>query len=287
MGLKPLQSSSPTAFGRTWAAGRDAPASPVPAPTRTMAATTPVQVAIRTPDRRVFDPNIAPPRLDAEPRQHTPVCGRAQLSGSPNRLYARSGGLDQSAQPARLAARRGAMAARRRGLAARLPDRLGHLHPARPAVLADVEVHLDDAEREAEAARRAHGLERALGRRRRRRGGAGGARGGGRVPEGPGPVREARRAGAEGRAPLRPPGDGQDPAGEGGRARVRGQLLLPERLVVRRDVERSRGRPDPAAVPDGAQEPAGHHLHRRAGRRRPPPRQRRAGRRAARSTTRP
>ena len=73
-----------------------------------------------------------------------------------------------------------------------------------------------------------------------------------------------------------PPGHGQDAPRQGDRPRVGRDVLLPERLVVRRDVGRRRRGPDPAPFSDGAQEPARHHLHRRARRRRRPPARRRA-----------
>ena len=69
-----------------------------------------------------------------------------------------------------------------------------------------------------------------------------------------------------------PPGHRQDAAGEGGRPRVRRQLLQPVGLVVHRDVRRARRGSDPAAVQAGARERAGDHLHRRARRGRRPAR---------------
>ena len=65
-----------------------------------------------------------------------------------------------------------------------------------------------------------------------------------------------------------PPGTGQDAAREGRRARVGRELLLRERVVVRRDVRRPRRRPHPQALRRGAQARPGNRLHRRARRRR-------------------
>ena len=284
IGLNPLQSSSPAACGVTWlpSAGRTG-RRPSEAADRHHRGDHPVRAprpnrarSVCGRDHRATLPLESLPRLTLCPKRN-PV---ARVFAAPQRPYAGSGGLDQRAQPARLAARRSARAARRRRLAARLPGRLGHLHLARPAVLADVEVHLHDAERASRSS-----STRAADSNVRWDEVAG-------VEEVRAELEEvveflkdpARFAKLGARVPkgvllYGPPGHRQDAARQGGRERVRGQLLLPERLVVRRDVERPRRRPDPAPVPDGAQEPARDHLHRRARRRRPPPRQRRPGRR--------
>ena len=99
-------------------------------------------------------------------------------------------------------------------------------------------------------------------------GGAGRAPGGRRLPPLPEALPAARRARPEGDAALRAAGHRQDPAREGRRARVRREVLLPERLCVRRDVRGPRRLPHPQALPGGAQERALHRLHRRARRRR-------------------
>ena len=65
-----------------------------------------------------------------------------------------------------------------------------------------------------------------------------------------------------------PPGTGKTLRREGGRERVRCELLLAERLVVRRDVRRARRGAHPQALRGGAQARARDRLHRRARRRR-------------------
>ncbi len=117
-------------------------------------------------------------------------------------------------------------------------------------------------------ARLAREVARDVGRRGRGRGGARRADGGRRLPARPEAVRAPRREGAEGPAPLRAAGHRQDAAREGGRPRVGRELLLRERVVVRRDVRRPRRGPHPQAVRRGAQERARDRLHRRARRRR-------------------
>ena len=67
---------------------------------------------------------------------------------------------------------------------------------------------------------------------------------------------------------LRPARYGEDAARQGRGARVGSELLLPERVGVRRDVRRARRRAHPQAVRHRAQEPAGDRVHRRARRRR-------------------
>ena len=109
---------------------------------------------------------------------------------------------------------------------------------------------------------------RHVGRRRRRRGGEGGAAGGRRLPPRSEALRAPRRARPEGDPALRPARHRQDAAREGGRQRVGREVLLAERLGVRRDVRRPRRRADPQALRGGAQERAGDRLHRRARRRR-------------------
>ena len=103
-----------------------------------------------------------------------------------------------------------------------------------------------------------------LGRRRRRRGGARGVAGGRRVPARPEALRAARRARAR-RASCstarRVRGRRCSP-GRG--ARVGRELLLPERVGVRRDVRRARCRADPQALRHRAPQPARDRVHRRA-----------------------
>ncbi len=65
-----------------------------------------------------------------------------------------------------------------------------------------------------------------------------------------------------------PPGNRQDAAGQGGRARIRRAVLRAVGRVVRRDVRRPRRGAHPAAVRDRPQARTGDHLHRRARRRR-------------------
>ena len=89
---------------------------------------------------------------------------------------------------------------------------------------------------------------RHLGRRRGRRRRRGRAAGGRRLPARPASLRQARRARAEGHPPLRPAGHREDAARQGGRARLRRDLLLAERLRVRRDVRRPRRSAHPQAL---------------------------------------
>ena len=152
---------------------------------------------------------------------------------------------------------------------------LVHSVVLRAAGVPDVEARPRHPQHEAEDDRPQVQLQRALGGRRRRRGGAGGARGDRRVPARPAALPEARRPRAQGRAAVRAAGHRQDAAGQGRGPRVGRELLLPERVVVRRDVRRAGRRPHPQAVRDGAQEPAGDRLHRRARRRRHVPHRRR------------
>ena len=84
--------------------------------------------------------------------------------------------------------------------------------------------------------------------------------------------------GAEGDPSARAAGNRQDAAGQGGRPRVRGAVLQPVGLLVRRDVRRPGRRADPAAVQAGARQRPGDHLHRRARRGRRPSRLRHLGR---------
>ena len=138
----------------------------------------------------------------------------------------------------------------------------------RPDRLPDLEDDSDDAAHEAERGR--HELEEFghVRRRRGRRGREGGAPGGRRLPARSEALRKAGRASAERPAPLRPARHREDAARQGRRARVRRQLLLAERIRVRRDVRRPRRLPNPQALCDSAQERAVDHLHRRARRRR-------------------
>ncbi len=107
-----------------------------------------------------------------------------------------------------------------------------------------------------------------LGRRRGCRRGARGVPGGRRVPAGSEALLAARRARPEGHPPLRLARHGEDAARQGRGARVGRDLLLPERVGVRRDVRRARRRADPQALRHRAPQPAGDRVHRRARRRR-------------------
>ena len=156
----------------------------------------------------------------------------------------------------------------RRARAAR--DRVDHPDPVRPARLHQLADAPDDAEHQADRDHAAVGLGGALGGRRGRRRGPRRAPGGGRVPAPSRPVREARGARPARRAPVWAARHGEDASGQGDRPRVGRDVLLPERLGVRRDVRRRRRCPHPAPVLDGAEEPARDHLHRRARRRRRP-----------------
>ena len=138
--------------------------------------------------------------------------------------------------------------------------RRDHLPP-----LADAAVHA--AREGAEAGSQRWGLGQ-LGRRRRCRGGEERAAGGRRVPPPSQALSAARRARAEGHPALRAARHGQDAARQSRREGVRREVLLPERLCLRRDVRRPRRRPDPEALRRGAQERARDRLHRRARRRR-------------------
>src|SRR5207245_10094087 len=97
----------------------------------------------------------------------------------------------------------------------------------------------------------AGGLVGDLGRRRGRRGGAQRADGGRRLPPPSAPLRAARREDAEGDPALWASGDREDAAREGRRPRIGGELLLGERVVVRRDVRRPRRRANSQAVRGG------------------------------------
>ena len=81
-----------------------------------------------------------------------------------------------------------------------------------------------------------------LRRCRRGRRGQGRIAGNRRLSEGPGALRQARRAGAEGRAAGRPARHRQDAAGARRRRRGRRAVLLDQRLGIRRDVCRGRRR---------------------------------------------
>ena len=102
---------------------------------------------------------------------------------------------------------------------------------------------------------------------RRRRGGGrgeGGAPGDRQLPQGPEAVRAAGGADAEGGAPRRSPGDGEDAAGARGGGGGGRPVLLDQRLRVRRDVRRRGGGAGARPVRAGAEEGPLHHLHRRA-----------------------
>ena len=68
---------------------------------------------------------------------------------------------------------------------------------------------------------------------------------------------------AEGHPAPRPARHRQDAAGQGGRQRVRREVLLAVGGRVRGDVRRPRRRAHPAPVRDRARQPPGDHLHRR------------------------
>ena len=110
-----------------------------------------------------------------------------------------------------------------------------------------------------------------VGRGRRARGGARRDGGDRRLPARLEALREARRARAEGNSAPRAAGNREDAPRQGGRPRVRRELLLAERLGLRRDVRRARRGPHPQALRAGAQGCACDRVHRRArrGRRRP------------------
>ena len=150
----------------------------------------------------------------------------------------------------------------------RLPHHVAADHLLRHHHLAAPAHDVARAEGQAGDGRPRHDRSCRLGRRRRRGRGEGGAEGGRRVPARPQEVRTARRSRPEGRSALRAAGNREDAAREGRRERVGRELLLVERLGLRRDVRRPRCRPDPQALRGGAQERAGDHLHRRARRRR-------------------
>ena len=105
-----------------------------------------------------------------------------------------------------------------------------------------------------------------VGRSRGPRGSARRDAGDRRLHEGLEEVRPSRRARAEGDLALRAAGHRQDAAREGGRPRVGRELLLAERLGLRRDVRRPRRRPNPKALRAGTQGCARDRVHRRAGR---------------------
>ena len=73
------------------------------------------------------------------------------------------------------------------------------------------------------------------------------------VPARPQTIRAARCASAEGHPPLRAAGHRQDPDRQGRRLRVRCELLLVQRVRVRRDVRRPRRCPHPQALRGGAE----------------------------------
>ncbi len=117
---------------------------------------------------------------------------------------------------------------------------------------------------------------RCLVERRRRAGrGEGRAARGRRVPARPQALRAARCARAARDPAPRAAGHREDAAREGGRQRVRRELLFAERVLVRRDVRGARRGSHPQAVRRGAQERALDRVHRRARRRRHRPRRRR------------
>ena len=127
---------------------------------------------------------------------------------------------------------------------------------------------------------------RSLRRRRRRRRSQGRAARDRRVSEKSRAIQPARRPHAERHSAGRAARHRQDAAGEGGRRRGQGAVLLDLRLRVRRDVRRRRRRPRPRSVRAGTIESAGHHLHRRIGRTRPRPRLRGVRRRTTRKSRR-
>ncbi len=139
------------------------------------------------------------------------------------------------------------------------------LRPDHLPALADAAVH---AARQAEQAGGELGLDGHVERRRRARGGESRAAGGRGLPAQPAALRAPRGARAEGDPPLRPAGHRQDAAREGGRERVGRELLLAERLGLRRDVRRPRRLAHPQALRRGAQARPLDRVHRRARRRR-------------------
>ncbi len=110
------------------------------------------------------------------------------------------------------------------------------------------------------------------GRRRHRRG-RGGARRGRRLPAQPAALHPPRRDGAEGRAALRPAGDGQDPARAGRRRRGGRAVLLDLGVGVHRGHRRRRREPRAGPVHTGEGGGAGDRVHRRARRDRARPRE--------------
>ena len=136
--------------------------------------------------------------------------------------------------------------------------------------LPDLEVALAHAARPADRGGALLEVVRDVERHRRRRRRRGRAAGGRRLPQGPAPLLEARRARAEGDPSLRPARHRQDAARQGGRARVRLDVLLPERVRLRGDVRRPRRCPHPQALRPRPQACARDRLHRRARRRRLP-----------------
>ena len=87
-------------------------------------------------------------------------------------------------------------------------------------------------------------------------------------PQGPPEVHAPGRDRSQRRAAGRPAGDGKDPAGEGGRGRGGGAVLLDERLGVRGDDRGGGGGEGAGPLQAGARARARDHLHRRAGRHR-------------------
>ena len=121
-----------------------------------------------------------------------------------------------------------------------------------------------------------------LRRRGRRRRGHRGAPGDQGLPREPPEVPPDGGQDPQGRPPLRPSGDGQDPPRPGRGRRGRCAVLLHLRVGLRRNVRRCRGLPGAGPVRAGQELGAGHRLRRRDRRRRPPPgrRPRRRPRRA-------
>ena len=107
-----------------------------------------------------------------------------------------------------------------------------------------------------------------MGRRRGPRRGEGGAPRGGRVPARPQALRTARSTSSARDPSPWASGHREDARREGGRERIGRELLLAERVVVRRDVRRTRRRAHPQALRGSTQARPRDRVHRRARRRR-------------------
>ncbi len=138
--------------------------------------------------------------------------------------------------------------------------------------------------RQGQAQGQGHARPRHVRRRGGRRRGGGRAARDPRLPRRPLALSERGRGGAEGRAARRPARHRQDAARQGGRGRGRRRLLLAVGLGLRRVARRRRRRARARPLPQGAQDRARDHLHRRVRRRRAQARRRhRPGQRRARA----